>query len=1415
MSAESEICRRVDDCMTEVVEAVAPEELLEHVATCDRCRDARYEAERAVARIAEVARGYALPEGLEKSLLARVAALDPDAGRGGAEASAPSEGGAAGGPRPAAALAASASNRAGGRGGRPVWLLLAAASLAAAVLWLRPGGSDQPATIAAAAWQGRVVEVERAFGSGRGLEACPGGAEGSACQLLPAGGRLGPGGLVRTDGLTRALLEMSDGSVIALDRGSELHLDPAAPRRGRLSRGNLIAEVRRVAPKEPPVPEGAARAVIDLPGGRAEVLGTKFALRAQPQLSRVEVSRGEVRLIDDRERELSVKAGEAGSIGGLAAPAREPVLDLAQTFGWQARAFDESVRAAAHGALGSLTAKRPQSDQELDGAVRLVRHDVRVRIVDNVARTEVEEVFQNTTDQVLEGIYRFPLPPDAQIERLALEVDGKLVEGAFVERERAAAIWRGAIVNAGGSKPPPRDEIIWVPGPWKDPALLEWQRGTRFELRIYPIPKQGARRIVLAYTEVLGPAQGGRRYVYPLPHDPGQRTRIDRFTVDVQVRGHDGGAGVQVEGYALNRLASEPGVARLALDAREFVPAGDLELRYRLPDEGAPLRAWAYDPSGDAPGELPYVALSLRPELPSRARPQRRAFVLVVDTSRSMIGESKRQASALVEQLVREMDRDDRVAVMACDSLCQSLPGGFLEPGSGSAARARGFLDGIEAEGASDLGLAVQEATALAARAEGRALRVIYLGDGTPTVGEVHPALVQRAVKGALPAGATLSAVAVGVDADRKLLRVAASAGGGVVLPLSPGHSLVERALSVLGESYGHALREARVVLPPELTDAATTELGTLAAGSETLVVARLAPEARGRVEGRVVLRGWLAGEPFERSYPLELSATTSRGNAFVPRLYAARVIEQLDGSLEEEARRRSIELSKHFAVASRYTSLLVLESQAMYRAFGLQGGRAMPLWTGDRASHAAQTWGEGEEEASDAEEQVGVVRGPSASAPASPAPKDDWGRASAASGAGSDEAEAPSLERSRRSATSSAAAPVAPRSKSKRARMPRFAEPPGNWPSEPRLSGEPSPVAPSIGEPEIALPGGRRRVLGPAPVPGQRLLPSPVRPRRRTMVPMRRVWERTGSLQVPPVLWDEVSERAQVAARQRAERDALRREALKAWYVTAFRAGDLDQAAAAAQRWSDKDPLDPDALTARADLAAQQGDRERSIRILGSVVDVRPGDHKAQWRLARLHRWAGHPERGCRHSLAVAQIKLRDERLVAEAIECARGIGRNDWAEGLLAALDPGQRRKVERAGGRLAEAAGELRGDLRLEASWEGGRHDLDLVIVHPDGFRVSWLGAPTRSVITARDVRSVFGEGLALRGAKPGRYALEIVRSSGEPGPVRASVQVQVGKTRRTIPLELTGDRLRFATARIRTHSRLVRARDVAPR
>jgi hypothetical protein len=756
------------------------------------------------------------------------------------------------------------------------------------------------------------------------------------------------------------MLELRDGTTLVLDRSTELVLDADEPRRARLRHGGLVADVEHT--------EGT-RALFEVPLGSAEVIGTKFSLRAFDDFVRLEVSRGSVRLSNVSEQSVTVHAGESGELRPNEPPSASAIAALDDALGWSEYAFgsDSDEKMAAPG-LGELVAKKPGDEKERKEAVVLSDHSVKVRIVGNVARTEIEEVFQNGTDDVLEGIYRFPLPPDAKIERLALDVDGKLEDGAFVDRDRAAKIWRGAIVNATNKPPPPREEIIWVPGPWKDPALLEWQRGGRFELRVYPIPKRGSRRIVIAYTQTIAPAGDTRRYVYPLPHDPGGTTKVGRFSVDVELRGRDPRFGVRPVGYELDRAqaADGDGVARLSMNASDFTPSGDLALEYALPNRDSALTAWTYSAQDGATTTLPtdsgesaggYVALALRPKLPRWTENRSRTFALVVDSSRSMIGERYHRAAELAARIVREMDRHDQVTVLACDTTCREKPGGVDGPGSRTAADVRSFLTSITPEGGSDVAEAVRQAAEAARRGGDRSVRVVYIGDGTPTVGAIEPGFIRREVERSLPAeSGTVSAVALGADADRSALEAVVAAGGGVVLSYAPGQRASDVAYAVLGATYGTALRDATVELPAGLEEVLPRRLPTLVAGGETIVVARMRDP---KVSGSVRLKGRVGSQPFEATYPVELEVTAAKGNAFVPRLFAAAKIADLEGYSDSESREKAVRLSQQYHVASRHTSLLVLESPAMFRAFGLDNSPKADLWTGEDDSVASAEYEE------------------------------------------------------------------------------------------------------------------------------------------------------------------------------------------------------------------------------------------------------------------------------------------------------------------------------------------------------------------------------------------------------------------------------------------------------------------------
>lgn len=1282
---------------------------------------------------------------------------------------------------------------------RPAYLVGGALAIAAAAAigFSLKGGVTLPTSKSARGpWSGSVAAVSRASADKTGgLDACDASGK---CAPVAGGAAIEAGATLRTDTRTRARITLADGTELSIDRGSEVALAKGEARSATVKRGTVVADVAHV--------EGAA-AHLRFPRGDVEVLGTKLAVTATDDRASIEVARGAVRVKTDGGKTVDVRAGEEATIVGDAEPQVSSSTSLADTMEWS-DAKPEEVDAPALRGVGELRARKPGQLKEKDHAVRLSKHAVKVRIVDVVARTEVDEVFTNDTDEELEGIYRFPLPPGAQIEKLALEVDGKLVEGAFVDRDKGAAIWRGVIQNAAPKAPKPREEIIWVPGPWRDPALLEWQRGGRFELKIFPIPKRGSRRVVLTYTQTVEQAGGIRRFTYPLAHDANGSTTIGSFDMDLQVLGLDRGVGMTTRGYELlnasvnaDRRGPDPAGDgdRRTMHADNFVPAGDLTVEYALPDRDKEVTAWAYqapvastitpvsgkaksaeEKAADAQAaailddQSPYVAITLRPRLPRWQEAKERVHAIVVDASRSMFGERFARATHLASAIVREMDRRDSFVLLACDTTCRPMTDGSAAtprpaaPGPSAAADVERFLGGLEPDGGSDLAASVAAARTAAGPLGGKELRVIYLGDGTPSVGPTRPAHLEAAVRGVVPGGdAAVIAVALGADADTTSLAALARGGGGVMVPYVPGQKVTTAALDVLGAAYGVVLRDVEVDLPAGLSQVTPARLDPIRAGGETILAARM---TGGAITGDLKLRGKVAGERFEQTYPLRVQATTSAGNAFVPRLFAAAKIAEIERTGGESQKPVAIALSRRFSVASRFTSLLVLESEAMFKAFGLDRTAQAPAFTGevaaDSLSSESDSSVEKKDKAADELSEERASAGPktaNAYGDSAGGDIDGVGRLGTMGGGASmkpmEDAPADRGFAQAPAATAAAASPPASRS------------------------------APAKKQPAPAWEGQRRW--------------EPPPPRARRFIPMRKVFDKHVSFAASSSFAANAGKLAAAESALNASPDSRDKTVqLFSLYSTLGRLGEAQELTA---KWAGRDALDPDALLARADLAARSGDRPRAVRILGGLADVRPGDRAVQARLADLQDTAGNAALACEHRVALADLAPGDAKLVAAAMSCARAQGLGDLASALR--FDAAE--KVREALDKLAaapQAPAAPRGEIRLSAEWTGGS-DLDIGLIDATGKRTSWLGSASRATVTGRDVTSTHDEQLDISGLPQGSYVVEITRAGSGTDPVRGEVTVRFGGEVTKLPFSLVGPRAEAGTVRVFFTSRLV--------
>ncbi len=737
----------------------------------------------------------------------------------------------------------------------------------------------------------------------------------------------------------RVRLTLSDQTTVWINHGSQLRVLKDHARGLRLERGEALLDVVRQG-KLPPLNVG-------VPTGMVNVVGTQLHIAARNRAAIVDVLRGKV-IVRSGGRSAPVTAGGEAILGRDEVPLVQAAADLGTATEWA-----DTLPAATKGTsgFGRLSARRPGKSNDTDQALRLTDHKVEVRIQGRVAKTIVTETFHNDTNHTMEGVYKFPLPADAKIAALDLVVNGKWEHGAMVERARGDKIWRGVIRNATPKtkRRMPKTEYVWVPGPWHDPALLKWKKGSEFELRIFPIPKKGGRTVRIAYTQLLKPVPGGRRYVLPLAADPGGKPRAERFRFEAKVGGYEPGLELRASPYKMQSKVNKRTLV-VSLDKAKFAPTGDLVLDIPAKRLGKELAAWTYkSPARAGDG---YALLALRPMLPAWSRRDPLKVVFVVDSSYSIQAARLKRAAELVARVTRELGKKSQVHLLACNHQCRELGPGFRPAGKTTAAALRRSVLTLEPLGSTRLVHAFQQAAKVLAKGSKFAqARVIYLGDGVPTVGETAPSRLTKRARLAL-GEARLTTVALGGHVDDVVLRSLARAGRGAYVAHGAGTSLRATAFRVIQRQWGEPLRNVALKLPDGAHQVAPSKLGDLWPGEERLIAARLKADA----EGKVVLTGSIAGRPYERSYRVKLSPRAVSGNAFLPRLWAERRIDDLQLKRGGEHRKTIVKLSKSHHVLSRHTSLLVLESPAMAKAFKVKDTRPPTEWTGDEGTTESDT---------------------------------------------------------------------------------------------------------------------------------------------------------------------------------------------------------------------------------------------------------------------------------------------------------------------------------------------------------------------------------------------------------------------------------------------------------------------------
>jgi Ca-activated chloride channel family protein len=128
---------------------------------------------------------------------------------------------------------------------------------------------------------------------------------------------------------------------------------------------------------------------------------------------------------------------------GRIAATRPKPLSLLPVFVFLALTFTAfAIQAAPDPNHAGLLFKSPQDDRLIVPSA--LSTEVEIHANGLVQRVRVLQKFRNDTAAWLEGVYVFPLPEDAAVDRLRLHIGARVIEGEIRERAEAKAAYEAA-----------------------------------------------------------------------------------------------------------------------------------------------------------------------------------------------------------------------------------------------------------------------------------------------------------------------------------------------------------------------------------------------------------------------------------------------------------------------------------------------------------------------------------------------------------------------------------------------------------------------------------------------------------------------------------------------------------------------------------------------------------------------------------------------------------------------------------------------------------------------------------------------------------------------------------------------------------------------------------------------------------
>jgi Ca-activated chloride channel family protein len=537
-----------------------------------------------------------------------------------------------------------------------------------------------------------------------------------------------------------------------------------------------------------------------------------------------------------------------------------------------------------------------------------------------IARVEITQQFTNRGSHWAEGLYRFPLPEGAAVDRMLVRVGDRILVGEIQEKDTARRTYQKA-----------RDE-------GRTATIVEQQRRNQFETRLANIGPGEAIEITISYLQNVSYSDLSYHLRLPMTFtprwEPGQQSSAGQ-AVSPQAAPQLIPA-ASTSSHTLKLQANLVSAVEFAaiesryhdVDIRQVENGYRIELLnpHEFSDRDFEL-SWTpllqSQPSASLTtfndGESVYAQLMLAPPLADSINPQAREVILIIDTSGSMEGASIVQAKAALAHALKSLGPDDYFNLLEFNSSTGQLFDQSVPVTQTSLYVAQNFISSLNANGGTDMAPALKAALAMP-EVPGLMRQVVFITDGA--VGN-ETQLLQMVAQDL--GSSRMFTVAIGYAPNSWFMRKTAEIGRGSYVHIGKPEEVEEKMSALWGRIQIPALTDICV----EWGDSAEFYpeiIPDLYAGEPLWLLARLPSEPTmiglcGSLNGldwNMDINGW------------DAAAGGPRGDNLAM-LWARKKIEALEDSLmfgaDPELTQLEITgLALDYGLLTRHTSLVAVD---------------------------------------------------------------------------------------------------------------------------------------------------------------------------------------------------------------------------------------------------------------------------------------------------------------------------------------------------------------------------------------------------------------------------------------------------------------------------------------------------------